>query len=168
MSGAAHVGKRGRKIPYRSDKGPHAEGPNSEINVTPLVDVCLVLLIIFMVVTPMLGRVRDVRLPVLIEADAHKEGDQVFVSVDDEGAWIEQDRFILSLERAEIPAPVEPEVHGGVEDGRGIEIEGSPICGDGAGTAIISASTRRTQRKPSRSRNGSAIFLRSLQPRWRD
>ena len=94
MSGGAHVGKRGRKIPYRSDKGPHAEGPNSEINVTPLVDVCLVLLIIFMVVTPMLGRGRDVRLPVLIEAASHKEGDQVFVSVDDEGAWIEQDRFM--------------------------------------------------------------------------
>jgi biopolymer transport protein ExbD len=30
-------------------------GVRSEINVTPLVDVCLVLLIIFMVVTPMLG-----------------------------------------------------------------------------------------------------------------
>jgi biopolymer transport protein ExbD len=28
--------------------------PNSEINVTPLVDVVLVLLIIFMVVTPLL------------------------------------------------------------------------------------------------------------------
>jgi biopolymer transport protein TolR len=30
-------------------------GVRSEINVTPLVDVCLVLLIIFMVVTPLLG-----------------------------------------------------------------------------------------------------------------
>lgn len=34
----------------------------SEINVTPLVDVCLVLLIIFMVVTPMLGT-GDISLP---------------------------------------------------------------------------------------------------------
>ena len=34
-----------------SDKG----NIRGEINVTPLVDVCLVLLIIFMVVTPMLG-----------------------------------------------------------------------------------------------------------------
>jgi biopolymer transport protein TolR len=34
----------------------------SEINVTPLVDVCLVLLIIFMVVTPLL-RGREVELP---------------------------------------------------------------------------------------------------------
>ena len=35
----------------------------SEINVTPLVDVCLVLLIIFMVVTPMLQAGVDVVLP---------------------------------------------------------------------------------------------------------
>jgi biopolymer transport protein ExbD len=35
----------------------------SEINVTPLVDVCLVLLIIFMVVTPMIYKQVDVQLP---------------------------------------------------------------------------------------------------------
>ena len=34
-----------------------------DINVTPLVDVCLVLLIIFMVVTPMLQQGVDVLLP---------------------------------------------------------------------------------------------------------
>jgi biopolymer transport protein TolR len=34
-----------------------------DINVTPLVDVCLVLLIIFMVVTPMLQQGVDVKLP---------------------------------------------------------------------------------------------------------
>ena len=90
---SSSVGKRGRKIPYRSSHGPSAAAPNSDINVTPLVDVCLVLLIIFMVVTPMLGRGRDVKLPTLNEADSHKEGDQVFVSVDDEAAWIEQDDF---------------------------------------------------------------------------
>jgi biopolymer transport protein ExbD len=35
----------------------------SDINVTPLVDVCLVLLIIFMVVTPMLQKGKPVMLP---------------------------------------------------------------------------------------------------------
>ncbi|HYH08363.1 MAG TPA: biopolymer transporter ExbD [Thermoanaerobaculia bacterium] len=37
---------------------------NSDINVTPLVDVCLVLLIIFMVVTPMLQKGVPVNLPI--------------------------------------------------------------------------------------------------------
>jgi biopolymer transport protein TolR len=37
---------------------------NADINVTPLVDVCLVLLIIFMVVTPMLTKGIPVNLPV--------------------------------------------------------------------------------------------------------
>lgn len=93
MSAGPHAGRRTRRIPYKSDHGPHAAGPQSNINVTPLVDVCLVLLIIFMVVTPMLGRGRDVQLPALIDADSHKEGDQVFVSVDDEGVWINQDAY---------------------------------------------------------------------------
>ena len=39
------------------------EGVRSEINVTPLVDVCLVLLIIFMVVTPMMTRELPILLP---------------------------------------------------------------------------------------------------------
>lgn len=40
-----------------------AQSLNSDINVTPLVDVCLVLLIIFMVVTPMLQKGVPVVLP---------------------------------------------------------------------------------------------------------
>jgi len=40
-----------------------AKGLNSDINVTPFVDICLVLLIIFMVVTPMLQEGITVQLP---------------------------------------------------------------------------------------------------------
>ena len=38
-------------------------GPMAEINVTPMADVMIVLLIIFMVITPMLQKGVDVRLP---------------------------------------------------------------------------------------------------------
>ena len=93
MTHGAHTGRRRRKIPYKKDHDSHAAAPNSNINVTPLVDVCLVLLIIFMVVTPMLGRGKDVPLPVLATADAHKEGDQVFVSIDENGLYINQDLY---------------------------------------------------------------------------
>jgi biopolymer transport protein TolR len=39
------------------------KGVKSDINVTPFVDIVLVLLIIFMVVTPMLSRALDVAVP---------------------------------------------------------------------------------------------------------
>ena len=43
--------------------GAGKEGPMAEINVTPMADVMIVLLIIFMVVTPLLQKGVDVRLP---------------------------------------------------------------------------------------------------------
>ena len=50
---------------FRPRPKPRIKGQvKAEINVTPLVDVVLVLLIIFMVVTPMIARGVDVRLPV--------------------------------------------------------------------------------------------------------
>lgn len=42
---------------------PASSSAVAEINVTPLVDVCLVLLIIFMVVAPMINEGVDVALP---------------------------------------------------------------------------------------------------------
>jgi len=45
----------------RAERG--AGGIQAAINVTPLVDVCLVLLIIFMVVTPMIKEAPDLALP---------------------------------------------------------------------------------------------------------
>jgi biopolymer transport protein TolR len=65
-----------------------AAGPQrgfvSQINITPLVDVVLVLLIIFMVVTPMLQRGKEVTLPKarsIAEKQEAKETDPVILSV---------------------------------------------------------------------------------------
>jgi len=52
----------------------------AEINVVPLVDVMLVLLIIFMVTAPMIQRGVDVNLPVVQRASAI-EGERLFVTV---------------------------------------------------------------------------------------
>jgi len=61
---------------------------NSDINVTPMVDVMLVLLIIFMVVTPMLNNKVNVELPpaaaAVVMEDANKE-DAVVVAVTRDG-----------------------------------------------------------------------------------
>ncbi|HEX9148964.1 MAG TPA: biopolymer transporter ExbD [Thermoanaerobaculia bacterium] len=43
--------------------GPAAGGYKSDINITPLVDIVLVLLIIFMVITPLLQMGYDVKVP---------------------------------------------------------------------------------------------------------
>jgi len=55
----------------------------SDINVTPLVDVVLVLLIIFMVVTPMLQKGKDVLLPVTDNPKQEKSDDEneILVSI---------------------------------------------------------------------------------------
>jgi TolR protein len=56
--------------------------PNAEINVTPLVDVMLVLLIIFMVVTPMLQTGPAVKLPVTEEPPQKPEDKtQILIAV---------------------------------------------------------------------------------------
>ena len=69
-------------------------GVVANINVTPLVDVVLVLLIIFMVVTPMLQRGKDVKLPIATK-QKHEEGkdvDPLIVSITaDKKVFLEKD-----------------------------------------------------------------------------
>jgi biopolymer transport protein TolR len=67
----------------------------SDINVTPLVDVCLVLLIIFMVVTPMLQKGRPVLLPQADRPEKKPESpNQILVSVEaDKNIFIESKWF---------------------------------------------------------------------------
>lgn len=57
--------------------------PVSDINITPLVDVVLVMLIIFMVVTPLLEKDIEVRVPSTEQVEVQKEvpKDQLVVRV---------------------------------------------------------------------------------------
>ncbi len=65
----------------------------SDINVTPLVDVVLVLLIIFMVITPMLQRGKPVTLPdAKLVSELKSGGDPIIFSVTRDGrTYIEKD-----------------------------------------------------------------------------
>jgi biopolymer transport protein TolR len=76
-------------------------GVRSDINITPLVDVVLVLLIIFMVVTPMLQRGKSVELPKAKHAvNIQGGGEPAFVSVTRDGqVYIEQDKTPATKEQ---------------------------------------------------------------------
>lgn len=50
-----------------------SKGPQSEINVTPLVDIVLVLLIIFMVITPLLAKNIPIEVPQKAELEQPEE-----------------------------------------------------------------------------------------------
>jgi len=81
--------------------------PNSDINVTPLVDVVLVLLIIFMVLTPLLDKDIPVRVPDTTKVDTPEEvpPDQLVVGISPEGEIlinsqkIPQDDYVNRLKR---------------------------------------------------------------------
>jgi biopolymer transport protein TolR len=70
---------------YRTMRSRHAGAVMGDINVTPLVDVVLVLLLVFMVTAPMMSRGIDVSLPVANQPDVSQE-DRITVSVNARGA----------------------------------------------------------------------------------
>ena len=66
-------------------------GIKADINVTPLVDVMLVLLIIMMIVAPLLQKGADVKLPIAANtADNPETQDQTVVAID------KTDRFFVN------------------------------------------------------------------------
>ncbi|HEX8441543.1 biopolymer transporter ExbD [Archangium sp.] len=82
--------------------------PNSEINVTPLVDVVLVLLIIFMVVTPLLEKDIEVRIPETEETPVEEmpqDNSQLIVKLDADGTFsintdpVSPDEYVNKLRR---------------------------------------------------------------------
>ena len=88
----------------------------SAINVTPLVDVVLVLLIIFMVMAPQMRKGPDVNLPKTTKpSDQGDERGRILVSIDDAGQlWINNQRVAAAdfgeALRAAVGAETNPKV----------------------------------------------------------
>src|SRR6478736_198445 len=70
---------------YRTMRSRHAGAVMGDINVTPLVDVVLVLLLVFMVTAPMMSRGIDVTLPVADQPNISPEDRSVTITVNARG-----------------------------------------------------------------------------------
>jgi biopolymer transport protein TolR len=77
----------------------------SEINVTPLVDVMLVLLIIFMITAPMLQHEIDVNLPVATGTPQPQQTDQIILTITKKGdIYLNQTGYTLAALRPKLQA----------------------------------------------------------------
>ncbi|HEX5645103.1 MAG TPA: ExbD/TolR family protein [Erythrobacter sp.] len=104
LPSSARGGRRSRRAPM------------AEINVTPFVDVMLVLLIIFMVTAPLLASGVPVELPDSRANPIDQTPDQVTISIDASGA--------IYLDDARVPEGGLPEVLAGIARGDGT---GGPV-----------------------------------------
>ena len=95
------------------DTGGNRMAVRSDINITPLVDVVLVLLIIFMVITPMLQRGHAVELPKAVSAvSGPPNQDPKFISVDKEGkVYLEKELLTLDALKDQLAAFQQQNIH---------------------------------------------------------
>jgi biopolymer transport protein ExbD len=90
----ARAGHTNRRWRLSGHKHAMIDVVRNDINVTPLVDVMLVLLIIFMLMTLIMGRGHDVALPKAQNYSQEKDKMQPVVSVDIDGnLWVEKTKL---------------------------------------------------------------------------
>jgi biopolymer transport protein ExbD len=83
--------------------GKYAIEQNSEINVTPFVDIMLVLLIIFMVAAPLATVSVEVKLPRAVAEPAQNPPKPFYVSIQNDGsAYIGDDQVAIDSVGAEL------------------------------------------------------------------
>src|SRR5678810_1222495 len=91
MSGTGHAHRRWR---LSGHKKAMIDVVRNDINVTPLVDVMLVLLIIFMLMTLVMGRGHDVQLPGAKNYSQEKDKMQPVVTVETDGTlYVEKNKL---------------------------------------------------------------------------
>ena len=91
--------------------GGKKDGPMADINVTPMADVMIVLLIIFMVITPLLQKGVDVRLPNARNTEQRKDQPKIPVV-----AVRRDTATFLGTERLESQASLLPRLKERVKD----------------------------------------------------
>ena len=89
---------------------------NSTINTTPLVDIMLVLLIVFLIAVPVVLKTVPVQLPNVSNIPTQSKPENIVISVDAEGEtyWnnvlVTKEEMLEKL-RIEAPKKPQPEVH---------------------------------------------------------
>jgi biopolymer transport protein ExbD len=97
--------------------GQESGGAIATINTTPLVDVMLVLLIIFLITIPVINKTHPVQLPKAVNIPTQTKPENITISVDKEGEIFWNDKKVPNrnellglIEAAAIRKP-QPEIH---------------------------------------------------------
>ena len=97
--------------------GQEPGGAIATINTTPLVDVMLVLLIIFLITIPVINKTIPVQLPKAVNIPTQTKPENITISVDKEGDIFWNDKKVPSrnellglIEAAAVRKP-QPEIH---------------------------------------------------------
>ena len=82
------------------------ERPKPVMNVTPLVDVVLVLLIIFMIVIPAMQQGMNIEIPTMLNTDEDRDGPDPTLSVTRWNRSLSWSRFLVRLWSKDYETPI--------------------------------------------------------------